>query len=194
MKLGAGKLGMIMEATSAIFSRWTPSWYTLGAVILGGLLAKWTWILFSPHALSVFPAKQEVAATASDTLFGVAVLPEAITSNAAPALPNVSLVGVFSGKQGFAVLKLDDKKQQGVALGEEVSAGTKLVEVAADHVLLERNGVRHRVNLENKFADSKGLTVRPSSSVSPAAEMAMANWNKARQEMQKGQGEASAHH
>lgn len=194
MKLGVGKLGAILEAASAILSRWTPGWYALGAIILGGLLAKWTWILFAPHALSVFPAKQEVAVTASDTLFGVAALPDATTANTVPALPNVSLVGVFSGKQGFAVLKLDDKKQQGVALGEEVSAGTKLVEVAADHVLLERNGVRHRVNLDNKFADSKGLTVHPSSFGSPAVDMAVANWNKAREEMQKGRESSSARH
>jgi hypothetical protein len=169
-----------------VFSRLPFLWYGLGALIVGLLLARWTWLLFAPHTLSTLPPKPETAGETAATLFGVAAA-SGVAETTASVMPNVRLVGVFTGKQAFAVLRLDEKKQLGVALGEEVSKGVKLVEVAADHVLLELNGVRQRVNLENKFADSKGIVVAPPSPTSfapPNAEQAMAEWNQARHAMQ----------
>lgn len=192
MKFGAGKLVSGFEnvgaGTSAVFSRLPFLWFGLGALVVGLLLARWTWLLFAPHSLSVLPPKPEVSGESAAALFGVAADPgEAVALNS--VMPNVRLVGVFTGKQAFAVLRLDEKKQLGVALGEEVSKGVKLAEVASDHVLLELNGSRQRVNLENKFADSKGLVVdRPAqrSAAAPGVEQATADWNQARHEMQQG--------
>ncbi len=192
MKLSAVKIGARFETAgaglSAIFSRLPFLWYGIGALIVGLLLARWTWLLFAPHTLSVLPPKPEATGEAAAALFGV-VTASGETETKNSAMPNVRLVGVFTGKQAFAVLRLDEKKQLGVALGEEVSKGVKLVEVAADHVLLELNGARQRVNLENKFAESKGMVVeRPSqpSVVVPSVEQATADWNQARHEMQQG--------
>ncbi|TAJ77818.1 MAG: hypothetical protein EPO42_09145 [Gallionellaceae bacterium] len=197
MRLGVGKIGVQVEmvgaGASAVFSRLPFSGHAFGAVVIGALLAKWTWILFAPHTLEVLPPKPEIVAEASAALFGVAASGAAATTVGA-VVSNVRLLGVFSGKQGFAVFKLDEKSQHGVALGEEVSPGNKLVEVADDHVLIEHNGARQRVNLENKFADSKGLVVEPSAlSSTPNAERAVAEWNKARQEMQKKREQSDAH-
>lgn len=197
MRIGSSLFGSISETAGAkaqaVFSRLPFSWHAFGAVVIGALLAKWTWVLFAPHTLAVLPPKPETAVEASAALFGVAASGAAAATVGA-AVSNVRLLGVFSGKQGFAVFKLDEKSQHGVALGEEVSPGNKLVEVADDHVLIEHNGARQRVNLENKFADSKGLVVEPSAlSSTPNAERAVAEWNKARQEMQKKREQSDAH-
>lgn len=177
----------------AVFSRLNILWQVLGVLVVGILLAKWTWIIFAPQTLSVLP-KQSGYSGAVVPLFGMVAASAVEITPTVATLPDVILVGVFTGKQGFAVLKLDENKQQGVALGGEVSAGTKLVEVTADYVMLERNGVKHRVNLENKYAGSKGIQAvsgtAATSAMSPAADNAMLEWNKARREIQKRRGEA----
>lgn len=190
MKFRTGKIAAKLEnagaIVSAVFSRLPLLWHGFGALIIGLLLARWTWVLFAPHAMAVPPAKNETAGERSAALFGT-VATSAVAAATASVLPNVRLLGVYTGKQGFAIFRLDEKKQLGVALGEEVAKGSRLVEVAADYVLIEHNGTRQRVNLEKKFADSKGMIVERSSLAAvPNAQQAAAEWNQARQEMQKG--------
>jgi hypothetical protein len=188
MKFGVDKLAVRAEivgsSMSAVFSRLPLSWRGVGALIMGVLLARWTWILFTPDTLAVLPPKPDNTGNVAETLFGSSG--GAATSDA--ELGNVHLVGVFSGKHGFAVLKTDEKTQRGVALGEDVIKGTKLVEVDVDHVVLEHNGVRQRVNLDNKSADknivSKDRSIPPPQSI-PSAEEAAISWKQAHQEMQK---------
>lgn len=101
-------------------------------------------------------------AVESGRLFGVAA--STVSPAAGLALPDVRLIGVFSprvGQPGFAVLKLNDKQQVGVAVGEGVAPGTKLMEVHPDYVLLERAGVQQRVDLEGKSAGGAGAGVVP---------------------------------
>lgn len=84
-------------------------------------------------------------------LFGVVVDTQATTQGV--AISNVQLLGVFAAsnyRTGFAILKVDNV-QKGVAEGEELAPGTKLVSVRQDHVLIERGGVQQHVNLENKY-------------------------------------------
>jgi hypothetical protein len=98
---------------------------------------------------------------------------ETATSTAAPG--NVHLIGVFSGKQGFAVLKMDEKTQRG-----------------GDYVLLEHNGLSQRVNLEIKTAINKeGLILEHPASVS-GVQQAVAGWNQANKEMKNGRRAANA--
>lgn len=141
-----------MNNSEGVFSRLSLLWPGLGALVLGVLLAKWSWALLAPQATVIAVVPEHVATVEAGRLFGAAA------SGASPAdgvaLPNVRLTGVFAariGQPGFAVLKLDDK-QVGVAVGESVAPGTRLLEVHSDHVLLERTGVQQRVNLEEKAA------------------------------------------
>ncbi len=127
-------------------------WRVLGALLLGGLLARWTWLLLAPNTAVVMPLAPPASGVQAERLFGVAV--SAVTPQA--ALPDVKLVGVFAGHPGFAVLELDGKRQMGLAAGGDVVAGVKLIEVAFDHVILERDGVRHRILLEEKSATVTG--------------------------------------
>ncbi len=147
-------IGAIGEAIMAVLVRLPLSWRGVGALVLGVLLAQWSWVLFAPYATAIAAVAERGAAVEAGQLFGVATAFE-VKSVEGVALPNVRLVGVFAagpGKPGFAVLKLDDQRQVGVVLGEDVAPGTKLLEVHSDYVLLERAGVQQRVNLEGKTA------------------------------------------
>lgn len=163
-----GSAGATIDAIVSGLSRltyyWPISWRSLSAIVLGALLARWVWILFAPNATFTSAIPQRNSGVEAAQLFGEVITTD--TASVGVALPNVQLLGVFTaspGRPGFAILKLDNNKQSGVAEGEEVAPGTKLIEVNADYVLLERSGIQQRVNLENKYANSpdskSGLTV-----------------------------------
>jgi len=145
----------IVTALSRLTFYWPVTWRSLSAIVLGALLARWVWILFAPNATFTSAIPQRNSGIEAAKLFGEVLSTE--TASVGIALPNVQLLGVFTaspGKPGFAIMKLDNNKQAGVAEGEEVAPGTRLVEVNADYVLLERSGIQQRVNLENKYANS----------------------------------------
>ncbi len=72
------------------------------------------------------------------------------SDHAAVILPNAKLVGVFAGSPGFAILELDGQKQIGVTAGGDIVPGAKLLEIAADHVVVESNGGRQQIDLVNR--------------------------------------------
>lgn len=140
------------------------SWPSLGAALVGIMLAKWTWALLAPASPAMPPAAWEASDDAA-RLFGTARI-----ADAQPAAPisNVKLVGVFAHRtKGFAVMQVDDK-QIGVAQGEEVKPGLKLVETHADHVILEQGGVRQRVDMTGASAPG-GVVTGPGTPVLPPA-------------------------
>jgi len=155
-----------IAALSRLFFAWPFFWRGLSALILGVLLAKWFWIFFSPQAVFTSAIPERTTSLEVDRLFGVMQLAD--TANHGVALPNVQLLGVFAasaGKPGFAILKIDEKRQTGVVEGEEVSPGTRLAEVHADYVVLERAGLKQRVNLENKYAGASSKFSSPEKGV-----------------------------
>lgn len=122
-------------------------WRVLAVLVFGVMLAHWTWVLFAPRAISVLPAPLPSSDSQTGRLFGNAA------ASAVPVqtiLSGVRLVGVFAGVPGFAVFEVDGKRQTGLATGRELVAGEKLVEVAFDHVVIERNGVRQQIPLAEK--------------------------------------------
>jgi hypothetical protein len=161
LKINRSSLGTAGDTAMRVLARLPFSWSAVSAVVLGVLLAKWFWIIFAPQVIytSIVPASSN--SIAAGRLFGVASSNEIASQGV--ALPNVKLLGVFtatSQRPGFAILKLDDKRQLGIKEGEEVAAGTKLLAVHADYVVLENAGVQQTVMLENKYAaaPNKGIT------------------------------------
>ena len=133
-------------------------WRMLGALVFGVMLARWSWLLLAPHPAAVAVAPEQGATVEAGKLFGGAI--SGVPPAEGTTLPNVRLVGVFAariGRPGFAVFKLDSKQQVGVVVGESVASGTRLLEVHPDYVLLERAGVRQRVNLEGRAAGAAGV-------------------------------------
>lgn len=117
-------------------------WSGVAAVVLGTLLAKWSWVFFAPPSLPVAAVPVVNVDGMAEKIFGQPA------SDVAQAglLSNVRLIGLFSGKQGFAVLELAGK-QMGVAVGQSITPGVKLQQVNADHVIIESGGVQQRINL-----------------------------------------------
>lgn len=143
-------MGNIKIPLRATASTWQAMWWqTLATLVLGAMLVRWAWVLFAPSSASVLPASQPADATQTEHLFGIAVSNVPVQV----ALPNVRLVGVFA--PGFAILELDGNRQKGLATGTEIVPGAKLVEVAIDHVIIERNGARQEIPLEGRASASK---------------------------------------
>lgn len=73
------------------------------------------------------------------------------------ALSNVQVAGVFAaGADSSAVLIVDGKPARAYLLGQEVAAGTRLVEVRADGVTLEGAGGRQDVKVPPRQVASLG--------------------------------------
>lgn len=153
-------------------------WRMVGALVLGALLAKWTWLLLAPRTLSITAAPVHGATAEAGKLFGTA--PVTVAAVPAPrmvettVLPNARLVGVFAaatGQAGFAVLKLDDKRQVSAAAGQEVQPGIRLLEIRPGYVMLEKSGVQQRLSLEESRKEAPGrpeaVTYSPPATTNP---------------------------
>lgn len=133
-------------------------WRVLAVLVIVAMLANWTWILFAPRSAAVLPAVPPAANSHAERLFGIAAVSAVTVSD---VMPNVRLVGVFAGVPGFAVLEIDGKRQVWLAAGREIVAGAKLLEVAADHVVIERNGARQQIPLAGKASTIKSAAAAP---------------------------------
>lgn len=119
------------------------SWNALIAALLGIMLARWAWLLFAPADAVMPPAAWEASDDAG-RVFGTATESAAV---ATVALGNIKLIGVFANQtKGFAIMQVDGK-QLGVAQGEDIKPGVRLVETHPDHVVLSQGGVESRVVL-----------------------------------------------
>jgi hypothetical protein len=136
-------------APARLWMNW-PLW---GGLLAALLLAKHVWVLFAPAEHAV-PATTVVSQSAqTEQLFGVVS-----TADSSASLNGIRPIGIFaSRKNGFAVM-MTETGQIGVGLGGEVAPGVRLLETHANHVILERNGVQHRVDLGNAPAATGGIT------------------------------------
>lgn len=117
--------------------------------VLGMVLAYWSWVFFSPHPESrsqTLPAASDAGRgfEAANRLFGN--VPQASNGSGAGASGfTFRLLGVVAApgtRSGYAVMRLDAKRTVAVREGGEIEPGVRLVEVHADHVVLERSGQR----------------------------------------------------
>lgn len=138
----------VFAAPARLWMNW-PLWGGLLAMLL---LAKHAWVLFAPVERAVPGSVSTAQPTEAGQLFGMAD-----SGSSSASLDGIRPIGIFAhSKHGFAVLQTGSG-QFGVGLGSEVAPGIRLVETHADHVVLERNGARHRVDLD-KTAVASGIT------------------------------------
>ncbi|HVB49747.1 MAG TPA: type II secretion system protein N [Burkholderiales bacterium] len=112
--------------------------------LLGLVLAYWTWAWLAPRAQPRAPAALHTRgrAQAASGLFGSA---QRAHDGAAATGIAVRLLGVVAASgsgPGYAVLRLDAKRTVAVREGGEIEPGVSLARVHADHIVLERSGVR----------------------------------------------------
>lgn len=112
-------------------------------VLLGLLLAYWTWAWFAPGPL---PRAQVVEAMPRvESAYGLFGGARSTPLTIAPTGLAIKLLGIAAasgGRRGYAVVQLEAKEIRAVREGEDVAPGVRLAEVHADYVVLERNGAR----------------------------------------------------
>ena len=117
---------------------------TAAALLLcAGVVAYWTLIWFAPAPIAR-SAAAPISATESGAarrLFGAAAAPTARAPESTP----ISLVGIVSEsarKRGYAVVRIGTEPARTVRGGDTLAPGLKLLEVHANHLVIERDGTR----------------------------------------------------
>lgn len=162
------------------------------------LLARWTWSFFPapravPPRLSPSPgaSADAVAVIGQARLFGGAAETSAPTGLTAL---NFRLLGVFATREQegmAAIINTGEPKNKAVRAGEEVAPGIVLDAVFADHVLLRRQGVTERLNLDRKEGE---LLVPAASSIQGVEMLGDGSYRVARtriQDMLQSTGQAA---
>jgi hypothetical protein len=142
----------VFAAPARLWMNW-PLWGGLLAVLL---LAKHVWVLFAPAEHAVPGTTIAPQSAQAEQLFGTVT-----TTTTAASMNGIRPIGIFaSRKNGFAVL-MTESGQIGVGLGGEVVPGVRLVETQPDYVILERNGIKQRVDLSIAPAAAGGVSPVP---------------------------------
>lgn len=128
----------------------------IALALLGAVLAYWTWAWFAPRA----EPRTEAAAAQSGSVASAGVIFGNVPRNQETAAPTgiaIRLLGVVAasgGRRGYGLVQLDSKQNLAVHEGDDVAPGIQLAEVHADHVILERNGVRESLAWPEKKASA----------------------------------------
>lgn len=154
-------------------ARFIPIIYQRGPLLLNGgllllfcwLLAQWTWLVALPKVVPpVASSVSYTAPLAAETitlrhLFGQAVGADSRASVQIRTFSNLKLQGVFAAigsLPAFAIVIVDGKPAQPVQVGKEAASGVVLEEVHPDYVVLRRNGLMERLNLEKRVSALAG--------------------------------------
>ncbi len=134
--------------------QWLANALTALLVIALGLqLAWWTWQVLVPSwrtSVVATPAAPSVPLSLGRQLFGD--MDGVVSAASAPAQVNssVRLRGVFAvdGKTLSAAVVNLGGRDKTIHLNQEFAAGVKLVEVQGEHIVISRDGVRERIDLD----------------------------------------------
>jgi general secretion pathway protein C len=175
MKPREGVMQGLDGRLAAMLGRALPVTAMIAALALGAwLAARWFVYFTTPPVTPAPPARETITiAAAAQTLaethvFGVAPL----AGGLAVSSLNIKLRGVFAGTPGapgYAIVNTGGRDQTARA-GTEIVPGVALESVHAKHIVLKRNGVFERVNLEERpvLAQAAPRPAPPSPSAAPA--------------------------
>jgi general secretion pathway protein C len=131
----------------------------LAVVLLSASLAYWGLQLFKPQqrAIAAPPAQPAMALNidAAKGLFGGQI--------AVAAVSNYQLKGVVAarGNDSAAILSVDNKPAESVAVGKEIAPGVVVKEVHPKFVVLSEGGVIKRIDLPSDAGVSSGPATLP---------------------------------
>lgn len=143
----------ISSEQSNLASTAVVSLVTLASLALLGLvLAYWTWVWLAPSPEPrAQPRSDPVSSAASaNSLFGIVPRGQNTASPTGIAIKLFGVVAATGGRRGYAVVHLEPRLNIAVHEGEDIAPGIRLAEVHADHVILERNGVRETLTWPEK--------------------------------------------
>jgi type II secretory pathway component PulC len=147
--------GILDGRLGAALQRVAPPAALAGALALGAWLgAGWFVYFTTPPVVPASPHRENVTiAVAAQTVASAHVFGDApAVGGMAVSTLNVKLRGVFAGTAGapgYAIVNTGGRDQS-AAVGSEISPGVALESVHARHIVLKRNGVFERVNLEER--------------------------------------------
>lgn len=109
---------------------------------LSVVAAYWTWAWLTPSPKQSAMVVELVAESnnSASVLFGVADAPTLAPASGL-GIRLLGIVAATPGRRGYAVLQIA-KQVAAVREGDEIAPGIRLVEVATDHLTLERAGNR----------------------------------------------------
>jgi general secretion pathway protein C len=166
---------MLDGRVAATLGRALPAAALVAALALGAWLGAGWFVYFStPPAVPAVPAREKVTiaaaaqAAAEAHVFGAAP----VAGGIAVSTLNVKLKGVFAGgagAPGYAIVNTGGRDQS-ASVGAEISPGVALDSVHARHIVLKRNGIFERVNLEERpmVAQAAPRPVAPPPAAAPA--------------------------
>lgn len=138
---------------------------TIAALALLGLVGgywTWQWLAPRPEPRGQVQAEPGGQIAAALELFG-SVQKDSSGNAPAPTGIAIRLLGVVAaaeGREGYAIVVLDGRQIVATREGQEIAPGIGLAEVAADHVVLERNGVRETLAWPEKTSPAEPSTQR----------------------------------
>jgi general secretion pathway protein C len=131
-------------------------------LVLAFQLAHWTWVFVAPAQVATTPAGDagvDMAAIAK--LFGASP-PSSATVASSSGLRLKGVVAPDGGPIASAIFSTGSGRDIAVFVEREIAPGLKLLEVKPDHVIVSRNGVRERIDLEAARSVAAGGTARGS--------------------------------
>jgi general secretion pathway protein C len=148
----------------------------LAVALLGAVLAYWTWVWFAPRPEPRLEAAavQTGNVASAGTIFGVVPPQQAAAAPTGIAIKLLGVVAASGGRRGYAVLQLEAKQILAVHEGEDVAPGVRLAEVLADHVILERSGVRETLALPERKGSGPAAAQAARTATTQAAQAAQA--------------------
>ena len=160
---------------AALLQRTLPAASLVVALALGAWLgAGWFVYFTTPPLVPGSPQRDRVTiAAATQTVAGAHVFGDAaVAGGIAVSTLNVKLRGVFAGTggaPGYAIVNTGGRDQAASA-GAEISPGVALESVHPRHIVLKRNGVFERVNLEERpvLAQASPRPAAPAPAAAPA--------------------------
>jgi general secretion pathway protein C len=124
--------------------------------------AYWTWQWFAPRAEPPLPAQVDQGGqiAAALELFGAIKREDIAPVSTGNAIRLLGVVAANEGRDAYAIVVLDGKQIIATRRGDDIVPGLRLAEVAPDHVVLDRNGVRESLALPEKPPSAENGTQR----------------------------------
>lgn len=117
---------------------------TAALALFAAVAAYWTWQWLGPPPVARLQAQAPVAgpASAAAALFGKLAAPAGAGVSSGIEIQLLGSVAATPGRTGYALLRSAPRQTLTVREGDEILPGIRLASVAADHVEVERGGVR----------------------------------------------------
>ena len=135
----------------------------IAALALLGLAGGyWTWQWFAPQPEPPSPVQADAGGQIASALelFGTVQRESSALAPTGTAIRLLGVIAATEGREAFAIVVVDGKQIIAARKGKEIVPGITLAEVAPDHVVLDRNGVRESLAWPEKGPAAENPALR----------------------------------